>query len=102
MTIYSITGEGVLSPTGRDIDGKYLDKNESTLKKIFDKWKLEWPEYGVTIMCDSWTGPTHMSIINFLLYCNGRMFFHKFVDATGYSQDAKYLNKVHYFAKLVT
>ncbi|XP_062197328.1 uncharacterized protein LOC133900228 [Phragmites australis] len=41
-------GEGVPSPTGRDIDGKYLDENGNALKKIFDKWKLEWPEYGVT------------------------------------------------------
>ena len=67
------------------------------LKKRFDKWKLEWDEYGVTVMCDSWTGPTGMAIINFLLYCNGRMFFHKSVDATSYSQDAKYINRVRYF-----
>ena len=89
MTICSVTGEGVPSPTDRDIDGKYLDENESALKKKFDKWKLKWPEYGVTIICDSWNGPTHMSIINFLLYYNDRMFFHKFVDATGYSQRCK-------------
>jgi hypothetical protein len=31
--------------------------------------------YDVTIMCDSWTGPMGMSIMNFMVYCNGIMFF---------------------------
>jgi hypothetical protein len=35
-----------------------------------------------------------MSVINFMLFCNGVMFFHKSVDATGKSQDANYLYKV--------
>jgi hypothetical protein len=71
-------GRGVPSPQGRDIDDKYLDANEAELKAMFQKWR----KHGVTIMCDSWTGPTHMSVINFLLYSNGRMWFHSLVDAT--------------------
>ena len=82
------------SPRGRDIDNKYLDQNEEEIQFLFKKWSHEWNEYGVTIMCDSWTGPTRMSIINFMLYSNGRMFFHKSIDASGRSQDAKYLHKV--------
>jgi len=89
-----ISGEGVPSPHGRDIDGKYLDENESEIQYLFKKWSHEWDDYGVTIMCDSWTGPTRMSIINFMLYSNSRMFFHKSVDATGRTQDAKFLHKV--------
>jgi hypothetical protein len=42
-------------------------------------------------MCDSWTGPAGMSIINFMVYCNGVMFFHESVDATGHIQDAQYI-----------
>ena len=45
-------------------------------------------KYGVTIMCDSWTGPTGMSIINFMVYSNGCMFFHKSIDASGHKQSA--------------
>ena len=45
-------------------------------------------------MCDSWTGPTRMSVINFLIYCNGVMWFHKSIDASGRTQDATYLLKV--------
>jgi hypothetical protein len=90
----SILGEGVPSPHGRDIDGKYLDANEAELKAMFQKRRNEWHEHGVTIMCDLWTGLTHMSVINFLLYSNGRMWFHLSVDATGKSQNAMFLLKV--------
>jgi hypothetical protein len=84
----------VPSPQRRDIDDKYLDANEAELKTIFQKWHNEWHEHGITIMYDSWTDPTRMSIINFLLYLNGRMWFHSLVDATGKSQDARFLLKV--------
>jgi hypothetical protein len=90
----SISGEGIPSPQGRDIDGKYLDVNEAELKAIFQKWCNEWHKHGVTIMSDSWIGPTHMSVINFLLYSNDRMWFHSSFDVTRKSQDAKFLLKV--------
>jgi hypothetical protein len=50
--------------------------------------------HGITIMCDSWTGPTGMSIINFMVYCNGIMFFHKSVDCTGHNQDEDFVYEV--------
>lgn len=87
----SVAGEGIASPTGRDIDGKYLDQNEADLHARYAKFKEEWPMFGVTLMCDAWTGPTRMSVINFLIYCNGVMWFHKSVDATGKSQDSSFL-----------
>lgn len=89
-----LAGEDVRSPTGREINGIYLDANEGDIKKQFAKFKREWPTYGVTLMCDSWTGPTKMSLINFMVYCNGVMFFHKSVNATGKSQDADFIFKV--------
>jgi hypothetical protein len=61
---------------------------------MFQKWRNECHEYGVIIMCDSWNSLTRMSVINFLLYSNGRMWFHSSVDATRKSQDAKFLLKV--------
>jgi biotin transporter BioY len=45
----------------------------------------------ITIMCDSWTGPTGMIIMNFIVYCNGIMFFHKFIDCTGHNQDVDFV-----------
>jgi hypothetical protein len=47
--------------------------------------------YGVTIMCDSWTGLTGMSIMNFMVYCNDIMFFQKSVDCMGHSQDVDFV-----------
>lgn len=35
-----------------------------------------------------------MSIINFMIYCNGRMFFHKSVNATGLIQNAEYIHEI--------
>ena len=72
-----VAGEGITSPTGRDIDGKYLDQKEQDLKTRYVKFKKDLPLFGVTLMCDSWTGPTRMSVINFLIYFNGVMWFHK-------------------------
>jgi hypothetical protein len=77
---------GPLSTERRDIDGKYLDVNEAELKAIFQKWRNECYEHGVSIMCDSWSEPTRMSVINFLLYSNGRLWFHLSIDATKKSQ----------------
>ena len=88
-----VAGEGIASPTGWDIDGKYLDQNEQDLKTRYVKFQKDGPLFGITLMCDSWTGPTRMSV-NFLIYCNGVMWFHKSIDATGRIQDAAYLFKV--------
>ncbi|PWZ44710.1 hypothetical protein Zm00014a_021525 [Zea mays] len=84
-------GVGVKLPTGREIDGKYLDENVKEFQKEIDKWKIEWNEFGATLMCDSWTGPTKKIIINFLVYCNGMMYFLKTIDATGEVQDHKFI-----------
>jgi len=48
-------GVGIKIPSGREIDGKYLDENVKEIEKEIEKWKNEWDECGVTIMCDSWT-----------------------------------------------
>ena len=42
-------------------------------------------------MCDGWTGPTRWSIINFLTYCDGKIFFHKSIDASDKMHDATYI-----------
>ncbi|XP_044386945.1 uncharacterized protein [Triticum aestivum] len=78
-------------PTGKEIDGKYLDKNYEESREWLKLFKQDWKNYGVTVMCDSWTGPTGMSLINFMVYCNTRMFFHKSIDASGQSQNSEFL-----------
>ncbi|XP_008644965.2 uncharacterized protein [Zea mays] len=84
-------GQGVHIPTGKELDGKFLDMNYEDMEAHMAKFKDDWKEYGVTVMCDSWTGPTMMCIINFMVYCNGRMFFHKSINATGRVQNAEFI-----------
>jgi hypothetical protein len=74
-----------------------LDSNEEDIKKQFKKFKDECPIHGITLMCDSWTGPIEMGIINFMVHCNGAMFFYKLVDCTGQSQNANYISEVNIF-----
>ena len=51
----------------------------------------KWETYGCTIMCDGWTGPTKLSIINFMVYSKGITIFLKSVDASDKIKDNKYI-----------
>ena len=42
-------------------------------------------------MCDGWTGPTKLSIINFMVYSKGRTSFLKCVDALDKIKNNKYI-----------
>ena len=42
-------------------------------------------------MCDGWTSPTKLSIINFMVYCKGSTNFLKSVDASDNIKDNKYI-----------
>ncbi|KAJ1270708.1 hypothetical protein BS78_06G072600 [Paspalum vaginatum] len=67
-------GVGIKIPTGREIDGKYLDENVKEIEKEIEKWKKEWDECGVTLI-------------------GGTMYFLKSIDATDKIQDHQYLLK---------
>ena len=47
--------------------------------------------YRCTIMCDGWTMPTKLSIINFMVYSKGSTVFLKSVDALDKIKDNKYI-----------
>ncbi|XP_042380428.1 uncharacterized protein LOC121972875 [Zingiber officinale] len=85
------SGPGIQPPTAYEIVGPYLDEQVEEIKTWILSCKKQWSLYGVTLMCDGWTGPTRMSIINFLLYCNRKVIFHKSIDATTDYHDAPYI-----------
>ena len=85
------TGVTTQIPTSHGIDGEFLEANFEEAEKSLEQFKQGWQQYGVTIMCDSWTGPTGMAIINFMVYCNARMFFVKSIDVSGHKQSASKL-----------
>ncbi|CAM0910861.1 unnamed protein product [Alopecurus aequalis] len=78
-------------PTASEIDGPCLQAQYDELEEYVAEWKHRWGRSGVTVMCDSWTAPIGTSILNFMISCDGRMFFHKSVDATGRMQSVPYL-----------
>uniref|UniRef100_A0ACD5VHE5 Uncharacterized protein n=1 Tax=Avena sativa TaxID=4498 RepID=A0ACD5VHE5_AVESA len=45
-------------PTAKEIGGMYLDKNYDEATQWLKLFKQDWKNYGVTLMCDSWTSPT--------------------------------------------
>ena len=49
-------GEGVPIPCGKEIDGPLLDMNYADMEAHMAAFKDDWKDYGVTVMCDSWTG----------------------------------------------
>ena len=51
----------------------------------------KWKTYGCTIMCDEWTEPTKLSIINLMVYSKGSIIFLKSVDASYKIKDNKYI-----------
>ena len=52
-----------------------------------EKWEI----YGCTIMCDGWTRPTKLSIINFMVYSKGSTIFLKSVNGSDKIKDNKYV-----------
>ena len=61
------------------------------MKNYVNLQREKWKTYRCTIMCDEWTGPMKLSIINFMVYCKGSTIFLKFVDASDNIKDNKYI-----------
>ncbi|CAN6585860.1 unnamed protein product [Malus baccata var. baccata] len=59
-----------------------------------NKLRSKWETNGCTIMCDGWTGPTRLSIINFMVYSKGKTIFLKSVDASDHIKNYKYIYKL--------
>ena len=51
----------------------------------------KWKTYGCMIMCDRWIRLIKLSIINFMVYSQGSTIFLKYVDASNYIKDNKYM-----------
>ena len=78
-------------PSLYEIKNKYLDMKYKYMKDYDNIQREKWKTYGCTIMCDGWTGPTKLSIINFMVYSKGSTIFLKSVDASDKIKDNKYI-----------
>ena len=78
-------------PTPYEIQGPYLENEYIEMRKYVDSHRDIWKIYGCTIMCDGWTGPTKLSILNFMVYSKGSTVFLKSVDASHKKKTAEYI-----------
>ena len=68
-------GMGVKAPIEHESMNKYLKVEKEEIETYINSLKRQWPTYGVTVMCDGWTNTTRKQIINFMVYCDGRIIF---------------------------
>ena len=55
-------------PFPYEIKSKYLEIEYKDMEAYVNIQKEKWKTYGCTIMCDGWTEPTKLNIINFMVY----------------------------------
>ena len=72
-----------------EIKSKYLEMEYKDMEAYVNLQREKCKTYGCTIMCDGWTGPTKLSIINFMVYSKGSTIFLKYVDASDKIKDKK-------------
>ena len=82
---------GIEAPSPYEIKNKYLDMEYKDMEDYVNLQREKWKTYGCTIICDGWTGPTKLSIINFMVYCKGNIIFLKSIDASDNIKDNKYI-----------
>ena len=87
-------GTGIKAPTLYEIGHVCVEKEYEELQAWVQTFKWAWRERGCRLMCDGWTTITHRHLLNFLVYSSMGSVFIKSVDATDYTQDAKYINKL--------
>ena len=82
---------GYRTTVSYEIKHKYLDMEYKDMEAYVNIQREKWKTYGCTIMSDGWTGPTKLSIINFMVYSKGSTIFLKSVDASNNIKDNKYI-----------
>ena len=80
---------GIEPPSPYEIKNKYLDMEYKDMEEYENIQMEKCETYGCTIMCDGWTGPMKLSIINFMVYSKGNTIFLKSVDASNKIKDNK-------------
>ena len=82
---------GIEPTSPYEIKNKYLDMKYKDIEDYVNLQRGKWNTYRCTIMCDGWTGPTKLSIINFMVYCKENTIFLKSVDVSKNIKDNKYI-----------
>ena len=84
-------GMGIKPPSSYEIKITYLEMEYKDMEAYVNIQREKWKTYGYTIMCDGWTRPTKLRIINFMVYSKGSTIFPKSIDVPNKIKDNKYI-----------
>ena len=82
---------GIETPSPYEVKNKYLDMEYKDMEDYVNLQREKWKIYECTIMCNGWTSPMKLSIVNFMVYCKGNTIFLKSVDASDNIKDNRYI-----------
>lgn len=69
------SGPGVKAPSAYVLMDMLMGDIKKYLQVYIRLVMAKWVEYVCTVILDGWTTPTHMYIINFLVYCDRQTIF---------------------------
>ncbi|XP_057848901.2 uncharacterized protein LOC131059859 [Cryptomeria japonica] len=78
----TIAGKGYKAPSHKDLSERLLTNAVARAREVMEEQKIEWANYGYTILSDGWTDGKNCTIINFLVACKDNVVFLKSVDAS--------------------
>ncbi|KAK3194394.1 hypothetical protein Dsin_025704 [Dipteronia sinensis] len=91
-------GQGLQGPSSRQLSGRFLQDEISTIKENLAELKASWSITGCSVMADSWNDVQGRTLINFLVSCPHGLYFVSTIEATDIMLDAanifKLLDKV--------
>lgn len=84
-------GPGVKGPNPYQMSGHFLNQQMFELRDYIQGLKNNWKKFGCTIMCDGWITKTRKPLINFMIYSDCHMIFHKSIDTTLHRKTKEYI-----------
>ncbi|XP_059077416.1 uncharacterized protein LOC131876340 [Cryptomeria japonica] len=87
----TVSGKGYKAPSRRDLSGRLLTNAVARAREVMEDQKIDWANYGCTILSDGWTDGKNRTIINFLVACKDNVVFLKSVDASNKVKNAETL-----------
>ncbi|XP_028117885.1 uncharacterized protein LOC114315472 [Camellia sinensis] len=91
LDVAAKVGPRVKGPSAYEVSEVYLGIEHDEMTEWIGSFKGIWVERGVSIICNGWSSLTRQHIINFLVYCNRGIIFHKSIGASNIiSRTAEY------------
>ncbi|KAJ0980525.1 hypothetical protein J5N97_008780 [Dioscorea zingiberensis] len=87
LELVSQYGQGLKSPSSRQISGRFLQDEVLNMKEHLLEIKASWNITGCSVMADSWKDLHGRTLINFLVACPRGTYFVSSIDASDIVED---------------